>query len=200
VGFHNRREINSIITLRFNPGGCIAQYSMAKQVISILTCCARSAKEIEILHEQEHAAEQTAATRSYKESFELAKMPVRPPALMYSDMKLNIASFCALLWALFGNEGNYYREVMKVLQVLDSRGGYAMRSAYMPEICRHILWVVLHEERQFLNKKLLSTAFMPEKTVLYPMSLLNILDKVLNAETICWGDVDIVAGITKLVE
>jgi hypothetical protein len=111
-------------------------------------------------------------------------MPVRPPALMYSDMKLNIALFCALLWALFGNECNNYREVMKVLQVLDSWGRYATWSAYTPEICRHILWAVLHEEQQFINKKLLSTAFMPEKTVLYPMCLLNILDEVLNAETI----------------
>ncbi len=49
------------------------QYSMAKQGIFIIKCRARSAKEIEILREQEHAAEQTATTRSYKESLELAK-------------------------------------------------------------------------------------------------------------------------------
>jgi hypothetical protein len=102
--FHNRQKINkgihfekktidSIIMLQFNQGGCIAQYSMAKQGISILRCHPRPAEEIEILREQEHAAEQIAVTRSYKESLELAKMPVRPPALMYSDMKLNIALF-----------------------------------------------------------------------------------------------------------
>ncbi len=100
-------------------------------------------------------------------------------------MKLNIALFRSLLWALFGDECNYYKDVMKVLQVLDSRGVYATRSAYTPEICRRILWaVVLHEGWQFFNTKLLSTAFMPGKTVLYPMCLLNTLDKVLNAEPI----------------
>jgi hypothetical protein len=62
--------------LQFNQGGCIAQYSMAKQRISILRCHPRPAEEIEILREQEHAAEQIAVTRSYKESLELAKMPV----------------------------------------------------------------------------------------------------------------------------
>jgi hypothetical protein len=77
--FHNRQEINkgihfekktidSIITLQFNPGGCIVQYSTAKQGISILTCCARSEEEIEISCKQEHTAEQNAATQSYKES------------------------------------------------------------------------------------------------------------------------------------
>ncbi len=74
--YFEKRAIDSIITLRFNPGECIAQYSTAKQGISILTCCARLAEEIETLRKQEHAAEQTAATRSYKELLELAKMPV----------------------------------------------------------------------------------------------------------------------------
>ncbi len=193
--FHNRQEIDkgihfekktndSIITLQFNSGGCITQYSTAEQGISILTCHARSAEEIETLRKQEHAAEQTAATRSYKELLELAKMLVRPLASTYSDMKSNIALFCALLWDLFGNECNYYKELVKVLQVLDSLGAYATRSAYTPEICRRILWAVLHEGRQLFDNKLLSTAFTPGKTVLYPMCLLNILDKVLNAELI----------------
>jgi hypothetical protein len=146
--------------------------------------CARSAEEIEILHEEEHAAEQTAATRSSTKSLELAKMLVQPPASTFSDMRLNISLFCSLLWALFGNECNYYKEVMKLLQVLNSQEAYATRSAYSPEICRCILWAVLHEGRQFFDKKLLSTAFMPEKTVLYPKCLLNILHKVINAEPI----------------
>ncbi len=158
---------------------------MAKQGKFILTCCTKSAEKIELLCKEEHAAEQTAATRSHKESLELAKMPVRPPASTYSDMKLNIALFYSLLWALFDDECNYYKEVMKVLQVLDSRGAYATRSAYTPEICRRILWaVVLHEGWQFFDTKLLSTAFTPGKTLLYPMCLLNILDKVLNVEPI----------------
>ncbi len=184
-GIHfEKKTINSITTLRFNPGGCVAQYSMAKQGISILTCCTRSAEEIEILRKQEHAAKQTTATRRYKELLELAKMPIQPPVWMYSDMKLNIALFCSLLWALFGDECNYYMEIMKVLQVLDSWGAYATRSAYTPEIYWGILWAVLHEGRQFFDKKLLTTAFMHGKTVFYPMCLLNILDKVLNTEPI----------------
>jgi hypothetical protein len=67
--------------------------------------------------------------------------------------------------------------------VLNSWGEYATRSAYTPEICRRILWAVLHDGRQFFDNKLLSTAFTPGKTVLYPMCLLIILDKVFNAET-----------------
>jgi hypothetical protein len=73
---------------------------------------------------------------------------------------------------------------MKVLQVLDSWGVYATRSAYMPEVCRHILWAVLHEWWQFFDNKLLSTPFRPGKTVVYPVCLLIILDIVLNAEPI----------------
>jgi hypothetical protein len=86
--------------------------------------------------------------------------------------------------SLLGGECEYYKEVLKVLQVLESADVYAMRESYSTEVCRCIIWAVLHEGRHFFDKKLLSTAFMLERTVEYPMCLLNILDKVHNAEMI----------------
>jgi hypothetical protein len=52
--------------------------------------------------------------RSYEESLKLAQTTVRVPASTYHDVKLNIAMFCAFLWTLFGDECDYYKEVMTV--------------------------------------------------------------------------------------
>ncbi len=124
------------------------------------------------------------AMRSYKESLKLARTTVRVPALTYHNVKLNIAMFYAFLWTLFGEECDYYKEVLKVLQVLESANIYTMRESYSTEVCRCIIWAILHEGLHFFHKKLLSTAFTLGRTVEYPMCLLNILDKVNNAEMI----------------
>jgi hypothetical protein len=124
------------------------------------------------------------AARSYKESLKLAQITVRVPASTHHNVKLNIAMFCAFLWTLFGDKCDYYKEVLKVLRVLESANVYAMRESYSTEVCRCIILAVLHEGHHFFDTKLLSTAFMLGRMAEYPMCLLNILDKVHNAEMI----------------
>ncbi len=182
--FLKKKTIDSIISLRFNPGGCVAQYATVEQGISILAFQARSTQEMETLKAQELAEEKTVGTRSCKESLKLTQTMVRAIALTYQDAKLNIATFCAFLWTLFGDKCDYYKELLKVLRVLESADVYAMRESYTTEVCRRIIWAVLHEGHHFFDKKLLSMAFMSGRMVDYPICLLNILDKVHNAELI----------------
>jgi hypothetical protein len=73
---------------------------------------------------------------------------------------------------------------LKVLRVQELADVYAMRESYSTEVCRRIIWAVLHGGCCFFDKKLLSTAFTSERTVDYPICLLNILDKVHNVELI----------------
>ncbi len=182
--FLEKKTIDSIISMRFNPGGCVAQYATAEQGISVQAFQARSTQETETLKAQELVEEKMVATWSHKESLKLAQTTVRVPALTYQDVKFNITMFCAFLWTLFGDKCDYYKEVLKVLQVLESADVYAMRELYSMEVCRHIIWTILHEGHRFFDKKLLSTAFTLGRMVEYPMCLLNILDEVHNAEMI----------------
>ncbi len=114
------------------------------------------------------------ATRSYEESIKFARTTVHVPASTYHDVKLNIVTFCAFLWTLFGDECDYYKKVLKVLQVLKSANVYAMRESYGTEVCQHIIWAILLKGSGFFDKKLLSTAFMLGRMVEYLMCLLNI--------------------------
>jgi hypothetical protein len=185
--FLKKKTIDSIISLHFNPGGCVAQYAMAEQGISILAFWARSTQEMETLKAQKLAEENMVAMRSYEESLKLAQTTVRVPASTYQDVKLNIATFCAFLWTMFGDKCDYYKELLKVLRVLESADIYARRGSWSTEVCRRIIWAVLHKGHCFFDKKLLNTAFTSGRTVDYPICLLNILDKVHNPELIQWS-------------
>ncbi len=113
-----KKTINSMISLCFNPGGCVAQFSLAEQGIFILVFQAHSKQEIETLKVQELAKERIVAMRSYKEALKIAKTTVCAPTSTYQDIKLNISTFCAFVWTLFGDGCNYYAEVFKVLRIL----------------------------------------------------------------------------------
>jgi hypothetical protein len=41
------------------------------------------------------------------------------PAQNYMELKLNMGTFCALLWALFGEQCDYYRGLLKLHNILD---------------------------------------------------------------------------------
>ena len=41
------------------------------------------------------------------------------PAPDYMQLKLNIGTFWALLWALFGDHCDYYKELIKLHRILD---------------------------------------------------------------------------------
>jgi hypothetical protein len=53
--FLEKKTIDSIISLRFNPGRWVAQYATAEQGISVLAFRARSTQETETLKSQELA-------------------------------------------------------------------------------------------------------------------------------------------------
>jgi hypothetical protein len=53
--FLEKKTIDMIISLHFNPGGCVAQYSTVEQGISVLAFQARSTQETETLKAQELA-------------------------------------------------------------------------------------------------------------------------------------------------
>jgi hypothetical protein len=45
------------------------------------------------------------------------KIVALPPD--YMQFKLNIGTYCALLWSLFGKECDYYKELLKIHRILD---------------------------------------------------------------------------------
>ncbi len=150
--FLKKKTIDSIISLQFNLGGCVAQHTTAEQGILTLAFCAHSMHETETLKAQELAKEKNVATRSYKELLKLTRTMVRIPTSSYQDINRNISTFCAFFWTLFGDVCNYCKEVVMVLQILKLADVYAMRDSNNTEVCCRIILATPNEERQILTR------------------------------------------------
>jgi hypothetical protein len=87
--------------MQFNPGGPVAQYNSVARGISMLACQSLTAVEAEYQQGYEEAMEQTKTKRCLKDLLK-DKGKVITSALDYMQLKLNIRTFCALLWSLFG--------------------------------------------------------------------------------------------------
>jgi hypothetical protein len=84
--------------LRFNPGGPVAQYESVAWGISMLACRSLLAVEAEYLRKYKEATEQTKQTRTIKELLRVNKGKIVSPPSDYMQLKLNVGTYCTLLW------------------------------------------------------------------------------------------------------
>ena len=75
----------------------------------------------------------------------MSKKDPHQPAATYHELKLDLGTFCALLWALFGNIGDYFENCFGLLMMLDSESMFANASYFAPLICRQITWAVIND-------------------------------------------------------
>jgi hypothetical protein len=67
------------------------------------------------------------------------------PAGMYMELKLNIGSYCGLLWSLFGDHCDYYKELLKLYRILDREECFTIQEAYTKEVCAQITWAIVDD-------------------------------------------------------
>ena len=65
--FLKQQFLDDLVKLRFNPGGCVAQYESSDKGISMLVCRSLSASEVEHLRGYEEASELTWSMRQLDE-------------------------------------------------------------------------------------------------------------------------------------
>lgn len=175
---------DDLVALKFNPGGPVAQYDSAGRGISMLSCRSLTAVEAETQRGYEEASELTKTTRKLEDILkEKGKTP--SPAPDYMQLKLNIGTFCALLWALFGDKCDYYKELVKLHQILDREECFTIRDAYTREICARITWAIIDDGRSFFGRNPVSTDFTPGTPFQFSVSFLDsITDAVRNAQPV----------------
>jgi hypothetical protein len=85
----------------------------------MLACRSVSAVDAEYARDWEEAAAHTKSTRSLDDLLKISRKKTAAPAGSYSKLKLNIGTYCGLLWSLFGQNCDYYKELLKIYRVLD---------------------------------------------------------------------------------
>ncbi len=178
--FFSDALFGDLLALRFNPGEGVALYGSRQQGLTILCCRPKSAGEIEDIREHDEAMVATGGKMTYEEFRNkkkqgLAAALARPPET-FLDLRLCINTFCAFLWALFGEQCEYYQSLMDVRDTLLLQEVSYMRDHFTPDICRRITWAVIDDGRAFFNQVMVKGHFDGSITrVRWPTSSLGLI-------------------------
>ncbi len=155
------KSLDEWIALKFNPGNSTALYSSADKGISILKCHAPTLAHLEKLRRQEEIWDATKGNATYVEMIKQAKSKdVSPPAHDFGELQSNIATFCALLFTLFGKGCNLYQSNFEILQILSLPFCMQNKLAFTPEVCRCIRWAIIVDTRSFFDDIKLADDFL----------------------------------------
>ncbi len=150
--YFDNKSLDEWIAIKFNPGDSTALYLSANKGISILKCCAPTSAHLEELHPQEEIWDATKGNATYVEVIKQAKSKdISPPAHDFGELWLNIATFCALLFTLFGKGCDLYRSNFEILQILSLPFSMQNKLAFTLEVCRRITWAIIVNTRSFFD-------------------------------------------------
>jgi hypothetical protein len=139
--YFDNKTIDDWIALKFNPGDSTALYSSAEKGISILKCKAPTSAALEDLRRQEEIWDATKVNATYYAN--------SPAANDFSELRTNIATFCALLFCLFGDGCDLYQSMLDICGILNNAFCSQNKAAYTQEVCRRIMWAIIVDTRQF---------------------------------------------------
>jgi hypothetical protein len=81
------------------------------------------------------------------------------PAANYMDLKLNIGTYCGLLWTIFGDHCDYYKELLKLYPILDHKECFRIWHAYTKEVCARITWAIVEDGQLFFGHNPVASDF-----------------------------------------
>lgn len=169
--YFDKSTMDEIVKLEFCPGTPTAYLNTAEQGMSLLICRPRTGNETADIRSKEHAMQLTAQNHTLAEALLLNKRDPRPPAANYHELKLDLGTFCALLWVLFGEKCDYFENCFALLNMLDSDSVFANAKSFTPLVCRQITWAVINDSRQYFFRVVTADHFASGR-VRWPTSLL----------------------------
>ena len=104
-------------------------------------------------------AADTKSTRSLNDLLKISRKKTAAPAGSYSKLKLNIGTYCGLLWSLFGEHCDYYKELLEKYHVLDRQECFSIREAYTKEVCARITLAILDDGHSFFGQTVVAADF-----------------------------------------
>ncbi len=135
--FLDSKFFEDLVDLWFNPGGPMAQYQLAAQGISMLVCRSLTAVEAKYHWDYKEAAAHTQNTHRIDNLLKGNRGKMVAPARTYMELKLN-SGYCGLLWSLYGDHRDYYKELLKFYQSLNWKECFTIWEAYTKEVCAQI--------------------------------------------------------------
>jgi hypothetical protein len=85
----------------------------------------------------------------------------------------------ALLWVLFGDRCDYYRNIYKIHAIMDLADVQQLCTKFTPEIVQRITWAIIDDGKSFFNTVLTQQDFDGRGVIVFPQSFLaGVLENV----------------------
>jgi hypothetical protein len=146
-----QETIKTIVELQFNPGKGVAHLASASKGLLILACQACTTQETKRVREQEQALTATKKTRQLEDLLRFSKGNTRAPADNFWELKMNVGTFMALVWVLFGANCDYYKSLCQIHKTLELKEVYVLKDKFSLENRRRITWAILDNGRAFFR-------------------------------------------------
>ncbi len=151
----------------------------------MLACRLLTASKAEYCRDYKEAAASTTNTRSLDNLLKWNCGKMVAPAANYMDLKLNIDTYCGLLWTIYGDHCDYYKELLKLYRILDCEECFTIWHAYTKEVCARIIWTIVDNGRSFFGHNPMASDFAVRLIFTFLVSYLEgVTDTVRNANPI----------------
>jgi hypothetical protein len=170
--FLSKEVVEDIIKIQPNDTNTVGMNSTSARGVSNLVVLPRRMAEIEAMMKMEEAIDKTEMSRTLREAEKLAKTETRAPPRTYYTLKLNVATYAALVFVLYGRYCNLYKKLMVIYGILCSKEVNTCRDAFKPMICKQITWAIYDDSRSFFAKRLLPEHF-EMRDIPFPTSMLD---------------------------
>jgi hypothetical protein len=108
----------------------------------------------------------------------LPKETTRAPAGNFWELKMNVSTFMALVWVLFGLQCNFYKSLRQIYKMLKLKEVYVLKASFTAENCRRITWAILGDGRTFFDD-VKTTINFTGQDIRFPQSyLIDILNNI----------------------
>lgn len=172
--FFEKKTLDDIVDLKFNPGGGTAVLKSAGLGLSILACRPISAAEREHSIQREEALQESKGNRTLEEAFKASTTDPRYPPSTYHELRLLTATYAGLLAVLFGPRCDHFQKVWNLYNIMKNEAVEEKRHDFTATLCRQIVWAILDDSRGFFNQRLHPDRFtLPIEQIPFPTSLLD---------------------------
>jgi hypothetical protein len=107
------------------------------------------------------------------------------PAADYMDLKLNIGTYCGLVWTIFGDHCDYYKKFLQLYHILDHKECFTIWHTYTKEVCARITWAIVDVGWSFFGRNPMASDFAVGLIFPFSVSYLEgVMDAIRNANPI----------------
>lgn len=152
--------IKNIKAIKPNPFITVGTSRTTDSIVSNMTCLPKSAAEMEKMVIGESAAGTTEANRTQKEREKQLKGESRRPPSNYFELKLNIATTCALVSVGYGERNELYKNLLYIYTTLGSRNVMQHKLKFTSLLCRQITWAIYDDMRSYFAERLMPEDFL----------------------------------------